>query len=73
LSALKRETEETTTKMEEDKFEYPRNYLKGKFLPWRNSLQQLGPLENTISVDQKEEKKTQGLGMKFNLLGTKKK
>ncbi len=71
LSALRKETEETIPRFEEDKYDYPANHLKGKYLPWRNEMANLGVQQTSEQVETSKEKK-QALGMKLNLMVKKK-
>jgi hypothetical protein len=64
--------DETIPKFEEDKNEFPINYLNGKFMPWQNQLAELSnPHVEEFSMDTVKEKKAH-TGMKFSgIIGIK--
>ena len=71
MSALKKETEETVPKFEEEKADYPKNYLKGKFMPWRSHLQKLGDDDDKEVMEGQDQKMKKSMGQKFSILSRK--
>jgi hypothetical protein len=68
---VKNETQETIPKFEDEKLEYPRNYHKGKFMPWRNSIQVLQTQQAPVQGVEVIKEKKQAGGTKLNLIKKK--